>query len=506
VTCRPPLSKASPKRSQRTWILLTAALGCFVLPWLATSGVAYSQPPGPNLAWSTPIILSVDTPGRSFQPTVVADPFGYVHVFWEENVELSPGILGGYLFYTRWDGKQWSRPVDILLSPGAYSIVSKPCAAVDQAEGVLHLVWASSDRILYSQAPVEQAQSARNWSEPTAVAYGPVQNPYLIIHKGILHLVYLDNGEEPGIYYSASRDGGNGWIPPVRLSLPTTTRKPLPTLSETVQIRADEQGRLHVVWVDRLDGGIYYTRSTDGGRSWERPVELDQEGTWPSLGIQDNQVHVLWSATHEGPSCARRERISLDGGISWGQMTRILAPVEGCLGWMNVEQDMAGNLHLFTIGRDDHGIVRPYYAWWTGTGWSTPEEVGTIAVPDGAEWQKMGPDRARASMGLGNTFHAVWYSNDGQVWYTSAQAGISGQTPAPLPTRSSTPWPTLSITPGRTAMPPQTAAPLLSVTSNLPGQTIERPGEVLSPILVSTGLTGVLILLTILLVRRYHAR
>ena len=492
------------ERTIRLWV--KSVFTCLVFPLFLAYGAAGSQAQGWTIVWTEPINLSVGTPGRSFQPMVVADRFGYVHVFWEESVELSPGVSGGYLFYTRWDGKQWSRPVDILLSPGVYSIVSKPCATVDQDAGMLHLVWASSDRLLYSRAPVEEAQSARNWSEPTTVAYGPVQDPYLIIHQGVLHLVYLDNGEEPGIYYTASQDRGDSWLAPVRLSPPTATRKPLPTVSETVQIRADEQGRLHVVWVDRLDGGIYYTRSTNAGQSWEQPVELDNEGTWPSLGILGNQVHVLWSATHEGPSCARRERISPDGGLSWDQMTRILAPVEGCLGWMTVEQDDTGALHLFTIGRDDHGIVRPYYARWTGTGWSEPEAVGTIAVKDGPEWQRKGPDRARASLGQGNLLHVVWYSNDGEIWYARAQVSASGQSPAPLPTRPATLLATPSATPTETPMPPGTATPFAITRETRPPTQPGHGGSTLSPVLVGSGLTGFLVLLIILLARKHHAR
>lgn len=479
--------------------------GCLVLLTLAPA-FASSQSQVTQIEWSRPINLSVGTPGRSFHPVVVADPFGYVHVFWEEVVDLGKGVQGSYLFYSGWDGQRWSPPVDILLSPGAYSIVSKPSAAVDPDSGMLHLVWAASNNIFYSRALVEEARSARGWSEPAAIVYGAVQNPYLIVYKGILHLVYLDTGDEPGIWYTASNDGGDRWYPPTRLSLETQTRKVLPTVSETVQMRADEKGRLHVVWVDRMDGGIYYARSTNGGRSWEQPVQLDDEGTWPSLGILGDQLHVLWSATHEGPSCARRERISPDGGASWGEMTRVLTPVEGCLGWMNVEQDSAGVLHLFTIGRDNHGVVRPYYSWWTGTKWAEPEQMGEAAVQDGSDWQERGPDRARSSLSQGNLLHVVWHSNDGEIWYARARTNAPEQPPMPLPTRPAIP-PTIPM-PTDTPIPTETVTPsaLPSATAVRVLPQLSRPGDILRPVLVGSGLTGLLVLLTILIIRRQQTR
>ncbi len=484
------------------------ALGRLALLWAASVllGVYTTlsvSGQGTANTWAEPINISGDTPGGSFLPVVVADPFGYVHVFWEEQVDLGQGVQGGYLFYTQWDSRRWSTPVDILLSPGDYSIVRTPHAAVDPTTGMLHVIWAGGGNLYHSRARVDLAYSAQGWSTPTVVAYGPLQDPYLLVHKGRLHLVYLDNGDDPGIWYTVSTDGGTTWRTPVRLSTPPATRKVLPTVSETVQMQADGQGHLHVVWVDRLDGGIYYARGLHGGDAWESPIRLDDQGTWPSVGILGNEVHVLWSATHEGgPSCARWERISSDGGASWGDRTRVLPPIEGCLGWMNMEVDSAGVMYVVTIGRDDRGIVRLYYARWLGHGWSTPEAIESTAVEHG-EWQERGPDRARTALQDGNRLHVVWYTNDGEVWYTAAKLDAPLQRimplpPPPLPTATSAP-----VTPtGKGTAEAMTPTPLPSFAiGGVSSPSSESIPVLVITVLIPSGFSLVAILIAVIVIQ-----
>ncbi len=483
-------------------------LACVTLLLLVASP---AKGQGLEIVWSEPTNLSRETPGDSFQPAVLADSFGYVHVLWEERVDLGQGVQGGYLFYTGWDGREWSPPVDVLLTPGAYSTVRTPAAAVDPNRGMLHMVWTGARDLYYSRARVDQARSARAWARPVPIIGGQVYDPYLVVHDGALHLVYLDIGEEPGIWYTTSSDGGDTWRDPVRLSQPTLTQRPLPYTTETVQLRADERGRLHVVWVDRLDGGIYYVRSLDGGQTWEQPIQLDNEGTWPSVGILGDEVHVLWSATHEGPSCARRERISTDGGASWHEMTRVLSPLMNCLGWMNMEVDSSGTMHVVTVGgaeagegRDVHGL---YHASWTGGGWSTPELIKGTIVP-GSEWQQRGPDRPRASLQLGNRLHVVWYTNDGEVWYTMAELEAPRESPSPLP-----PVPTVAPLPPTPTVQPTvevaTPRPSRSFTDNDAPLPPARSGSVLVPaVLISVVFTlvGILIAVIGVQVRRNRVR
>jgi hypothetical protein len=224
------------------------------------------------------------------------------------------------------------------------------------------------------------------------------------------------------------------------------------SLSEMVMGVHDQKGAYHAVWV--WGGEVRYSRLEDDGSTWTSPLLLDsvEEGdvtdfvSDASIAV-DGQggVHVVWSAGHDGRSCARYWRWSQDGGVTWSPRRLALQPMEGCLGWTNMARDSDGTLHLVGIARDRSGVHRIWYAQWLGRTWSDPQPVTSVAVGH-EDWSAVGPDRPRVVVSEGNRLNVVWHTTDGQIWFSNSQlAAPSVVEPLPVPVTNHDPTPVSTL-------------------------------------------------------------
>lgn len=110
--------------------------------------------------------------------------------------------------------------------------------------------------------------------------------------RGVWHMTY---GLENDGYYVSSRDGGKTFTAPVKLNRRASTitvgaeRGP--------KIALGRGGVIHVVWLGHYQkgGGIWYARSTDGGRTFEpeRNIQDVQTGSDSPTVIADTEGNVL---------------------------------------------------------------------------------------------------------------------------------------------------------------------------------------------------------------------
>jgi hypothetical protein len=386
-----------------------------------------------SIDWSFPVNLS-NSPESSGRPAIVADGYGYVHVFWTEDVG-GPSILdipgqligdGNTIFYTRWDGMSWTQPIDILFVPG--DEIADYIAATVDAENRLHVVWTGQSNFYYATAPSWQADSGHAWSKPVVVATDSARSQWesdiVVDSSGDLHIVYATGGDQPGIYHTRSSDGGTTWQLATKLSEPFAE---LEVAYSTVMIVADGADRLHVVWQtheqEGFGQGVYYARSTDRGVTWTPPVRM----AWRDpgeYGVEfpyivsrgESELHMIYidGAWHTG----RWHRISQDGGATWSDAQQILTNLEGVNGYTVPLVDGDGGLHLVTTMRTITQVAGPFfYARWLGTGWSPPELPfrGSDRTGPGAHW-------TAATVRLGNEIHVVWNTNfshkAGEIWHS----------------------------------------------------------------------------------------
>jgi hypothetical protein len=423
-----------------------------------------------TIQWSEPENLT-NTPTRSNHQYIVADDYGYVHLFWVEDVggpEIGPdeeGSTGNTIFYRRWDGQRWSFPVDIFFSRGlSYSY---PSAAVDDA-GNMYLAWMAFNGLHFSSVRAEQAGSAKNWQNDSVIA--PVQGyraAILAQGDGELDILYsayyqvADLSKDGNIYHIHSSDGGLTWSTPAQLT-------DIETASETLAVfpilKRDGLGRLHAAWYTTDPPGytgtaVFYSRSTDDGESWSSPLKLDEvtpDKAWAAavnIGvIGDNEVHLVWVC---GKLPGRCHQYSRDGGETWTQPRTLFGDLVSLANWDAMETDADGNLYWIMQLRYPEAL---YYSYWTGESWIDPPLV--VHSRDPAVSRGHGIQLAvRNGNELNMVFHHPQIFEIWHIWGVSPLAAPVA--PQPTPTPLITPLPTLipdlqSSNPSMVNLPVQT--------------------------------------------------
>lgn len=138
--------------------------------------------------------------------------------------------------------------------------------------------------------------------------------------------------------------------PPARATFDDWRINACPHHGPSLAITAD--GTYHLAWFTaegRAGGGLFYARSSDGGRSYGAPRKLapPSGASHPYVIASGRAVHVAWKESRGDGSAVRATR-SLDGGATWNE-TREAAS---------------------TAGRADHPLLlasarQAYVSWFT---------------------------------------------------------------------------------------------------------------------------------------------
>jgi hypothetical protein len=346
------------------------------------------------------------------------------------NPELA--TAGNTLLYARLDGSSWSLPLDIFYLAGD-PVADYPRLTIDKNQR-LHLVWTGFQNIYYSQVPAVDAYAAAAWQPPVIISENSARSRFessaAVDDEGIIHVAYAGRGEESGIFYRRSPDGGNIWETPRLLSPPPTARE---EAYSTVQLVVDLSGVLHVVWETSDEHGygrgVYYRRSLDQGTTWEPTVTFlysEMEGSfvgWPFLFVSsDGRLHLIYALVD---NVARGYRVSEDNGRSWTDEEIILPEMEGINGFVFPLEDADENLHLIINMRptatQETGL---YHALYGRRNWFpvTPVALG----------EPYGPSAHYTSgaVRFGNEIHMVWTDlGAGEIWHI--RGVIQGVTAVP---------------------------------------------------------------------------
>jgi len=161
---------------------------------------------------------------------------------------------------------------------------------------------------------------AQDWGEEIRLAYGDGISEYPDICKdssGALHVVWSDsrNGGND-IYFKRSTDEGTTWSADLR---GTTSGKAVNPL-----IRGDSNGTLYVMWVETAPytiPTIQYSRSIDGGSTWDAPKIVAKEvesSNYVFCVDSCGTIHLAWKAensNYDEPVILYKR--SEDGGSTW---------------------------------------------------------------------------------------------------------------------------------------------------------------------------------------------
>lgn len=188
--------------------------------------------------------------------------------------------------------------------------------------------------------------------------------------QGVLHMVY---GEQKNAYYVQSSDNGRTFTAPLKLNneLGVTT-----TMGERgPKLALGAKDAIHVVWQDLWSPGAHvfprYTRSRDGGRSFEQPKAVSEtwgiDGTTLTADASGN-VMVFWHVMDQRkPPVPQATWLyatrSTDNGATFGASEAL--KIDGLMGLacsmcqMRARVDSNGNFCLAFRAADDN--VRDFY-------------------------------------------------------------------------------------------------------------------------------------------------
>ncbi len=198
--------------------------------------------------------------GEGHTPSISSDGHGHVFIVFE-GINSETGAADIYYSSSSDGGKTWSKRLDVHPTAG---VSTRPRVVVEK-NGAIDVVW-------------------------TDTAYG----------------VY-----NPEIYFTRSTDFGRTWITPLNISqTPGASRDP--------QLAIGPNDTIHVVFADTPSSAasrdIFYTFSTDGGKTWAKDRALENVSTTPSdssepsLAVSpDGSIHVAWK--EEDPTSEARHQI-----------------------------------------------------------------------------------------------------------------------------------------------------------------------------------------------------
>jgi hypothetical protein len=192
--------------------------------------------------------------------------------------------------------------------------------------------------------------------------------------NGHLHLVWADS--TPGnleVYYKKSTDGGATWTTSRRLTWTTG-------ISRSPAIAADSFGGLHLVWYDNTPGNaeVYYKKSADWGATWATSQRL----TWtpgnslhPDIARDSlNNLYVVWEDQTPGNWDIYYKKGTNVGG-TWAPSQRLTWTL-GTSWWPALAVDSTGGLHV--VWQDDTpGGIEVYYKTSAdgGGAWTSAERL-----------------------------------------------------------------------------------------------------------------------------------
>lgn len=136
-------------------------------------------------------------------------------------------------------------------------------------------------------------------------------------------------------------------------------------------------------WLDINNGGgnLYFTRSLDGGFTFENQSFVNTDGDYSFFGLgkatipvirfdQEERLYLLWADTYENitHSIDVYLRYSDDFGANWSRRYQVNPTTAGDQWMPDMDIDSDGNLHVVYYNAPYHGNFKPYYCLVNFTG------------------------------------------------------------------------------------------------------------------------------------------
>jgi hypothetical protein len=155
---------------------------------------------------------------------------------------------------------------------------------------------------------------------------------------GVIHMVFEDDSSVAGgsvggqVFYTQSTDEGRTYSTPVKISGESQ-------ISSSSALAVDTEGNIFVVWTDenvfRTLSTVFFSKSVDGGKTFSSAIALStvsQNAIVPSIATnKNNQIMVTYSAVESMPVLNLFVTTSSDSGNSFSPPSIISLPHESAI-------------------------------------------------------------------------------------------------------------------------------------------------------------------------------
>jgi hypothetical protein len=389
--------------------------------------------------WSEPVNLSHS--GAASEPVVVAGTEGQAQAFWWDQFD---GITTAY---TTGDGA-WSAsepsPITFIEITGEgenAQAVYTPIAAMPQIVADVndraHAWWLGTPDEETGLYPLWYSRiriGTTGWTDPEIMAESALTWQMATAPDNTLHLIYLrqtyTTAFPAGLYYKRSSDGGVSWSAP-KLLYTSIYFRLLTEEQAHVSVAAGGDNNVYVTWDDPRLGKAFYTRSADGGMTWEELAEIGapEDGAQRAQVLVDQTGHalLLWEATRAATACALYQQSLTGDGQTWSEPQRVLEDLAACSETLMTRRTPAGQPVLITgMGSGGLSLVA-----WNGAQWSEPKRLG-FSFQDAETGQTIYLNSLWAD--LNSTGPAiVGQGQNGEIWLLQGESDVLDWAFAPPP-------------------------------------------------------------------------
>ena len=253
---------------------------------------------------------------------------------------------------------------------------------------------------------------------------GNSELPHLLVSSDGIFTIWTETESgKSNVFFSKSTDGGYTFNNPVNLSATTTGQSSYPQFVE-------QDNHVYVIWQSSLFGTstILMTRSLDGGISFEKPIQLSDESqlsAFPQIALSGNNVYSSWIEKSADNSTNIIFTKSNDQGNSFGAPLHVTHNV-GNSGIPKLSAD--GNNVYLTWEDNSRGDYDVFLSKSSDSGASfhVPLDISTTTGQSGT------PE----VIASGNNVYAVWMDNTSgnyDIFFTkSSDGGVTFEKPVDI--------------------------------------------------------------------------
>ncbi|MCG3254558.1 MAG: hypothetical protein KAU62_00655 [Candidatus Heimdallarchaeota archaeon] len=282
--------------------------------WSGTDeDIVYKRWDASTSSWTSTEVVSTESTGYSYMPSLTTDSAGNVHITWEDLTNYAGSGTDWDVFYKHWNSSTSSWSTTEVVSTESTLQSSVASLAVDIV-GNVHIAW--SDLTNYAGSGADRDIFYKRWDTfdsswtttevVSTESTGNSGNPSLAVDaKGNVHIAwrdwtdYLSSGTDIDVFYKRW-DESSLWTTTEVVSTESTGTSYIPSIA------VDTVGYVHIAWHDLTDYAgagpgedIFYKRwdfSTYLRTTTEVvSTESSDESLNPSLTVDTlGNVHIAW--------------------------------------------------------------------------------------------------------------------------------------------------------------------------------------------------------------------